>query len=165
MISFLVRGWCIDDLRDALWRWLYRSFSLEYFEAAWAKCAIQILCFFCTSVFFLPSNGHIIQRFIRLMLERLIEINGKTVKIDQVLDNSHAGTVWDGALVIIGYFGRQANQIQNIFMNKTILELGAGTGIVGLAITSFQPKRVILTDFKENLKILEHNKQKNHPAS
>lgn len=37
------------------------------------------------------------------MLSRVIEINNKTITVNQDLSLSHAGTVWDGALVLAYY--------------------------------------------------------------
>ncbi len=42
-----------------------------------------------------------------------------------------------------------------------MLELGSGTGIVGIAAGTFGPKNVILTDLPEYLAILQTNQQRN----
>jgi predicted nicotinamide N-methyase len=41
------------------------------------------------------------------------------------------------------------------------LELGSGTGIVGIAAATFGPKTVLLTDLPEYLTILQANQQRN----
>ncbi|KAJ1914958.1 Protein-lysine N-methyltransferase efm6 [Mycoemilia scoparia] len=50
-------------------------------------------------------------------------------------------------------------QLPMDFSNKVVLELGSGTGIVGLSIARFAPtaKRIILTDQESVLPILQHN--------
>lgn len=51
--------------------------------------------------------------------------------------------VWTGAFLLIACLDR----LQNYFQNKTVLELGSGTGIGGIAVLqAAQPKRVLFTD-------------------
>ncbi len=40
------------------------------------------------------------------MLSKDIDIQGKTISIEQDLSLSHAGTVWDGALVLAYYLAK-----------------------------------------------------------
>jgi|JI6StandDraft_1071083.scaffolds.fasta_scaffold08797_10 predicted nicotinamide N-methyase len=91
------------------------------------------------------------------MLTRDFEVNGGKVSVLQKLELGHAGTVWDGALVLLAYLNKHRLMSQEMLQGKVVLELGSGTGIVGLACNLFQAKTVILTDFPENLQLLRDN--------
>lgn len=58
---------------------------------------------------------------------------------------SHAGTVWDGALVLAYFFEKQNTPL---FLGKNVLELGSGTGVLGLCVALLGPERVYLTDLE-----------------
>ena len=40
------------------------------------------------------------------MIDRNEEVNGKEISIAQDLSLSHAGTVWDGAIVMVYYWNK-----------------------------------------------------------
>lgn len=80
------------------------------------------------------------------MIDRVIEINDKEIYIGQDLTLSHAGTVWDGALTMVYYWNKNKNIAKDLLTNKNVLELGSGTGIVGISAAIFNPKTVYLTD-------------------
>jgi len=48
-----------------------------------------------------------------------------------------------------------------LFKGKCILELGSGTGILGLCVNEFNPNKIILSDLEINTKLLISNKQLN----
>lgn len=95
------------------------------------------------------------------MIDRVIEINEKEISVGQDLTLSHAGTVWDGALTMVYFWNKNKHIANDYLSSKTVLQLGSGTGIVGISATAFNPKKVYLTDLPEYLKILEINQQKN----
>jgi predicted nicotinamide N-methyase len=66
--------------------------------------------------------------------------------IAQDLSLSHAGTVWDGALCLIAYWNKNVNIANEYLLDKNVLELGSGTGAVGIAAAAFGPTKVLLTD-------------------
>jgi predicted nicotinamide N-methyase len=99
------------------------------------------------------------------MIDRVLEINSKEIAISQDLTLSHAGTVWDGALTMAYYWNKNLEIANDFLLNKRVLELGSGTGIVGICAAAFNTKRVYLTDLPEYLKILEINQQKNNHLS
>ncbi len=71
------------------------------------------------------------------MLSKTITLRHKDIVIDQDLSLSHAGTVWDGALVL-AYFWEQNEKLAELFLKgKNVLELGSGTGVLGLAALMF----------------------------
>ena len=76
------------------------------------------------------------------MFERCIEVNVgaedgsndtrvKEVRVSQDFEGSEAVVVWDAALVLAHFLERNRSSFD--LCGKRVLELGAGTGIVGLA--------------------------------
>ncbi|KAJ2161205.1 Protein-lysine N-methyltransferase efm6 [Coemansia sp. RSA 552] len=66
-------------------------------------------------------------------------------------------TVWDAGLVLAKYLERRTAEGLDL-AGKTVLELGAGTGIVGIALARMQPQcRVVVTDKPELLPLLRRN--------
>ena len=91
------------------------------------------------------------------MLERTVEVANQQIKVKQRLDLSHAGTVWDGALILISYLDYNTEKASTMLKGKTILEVGSGTGITGLATIAFEPKHVYLTDLPEYVSLIQEN--------
>ena len=91
------------------------------------------------------------------MIDRVVEVNEIEVAISQDLTLSHAGTVWDGALTMVYYWNKNKQTAFDLLQGKNVLELGSGTGIVGICAAAFSPKTVYLTDLPEYLKILQLN--------
>ena len=91
------------------------------------------------------------------MLERKVEINGCEIKVEQNLGFSHAGTVWDGALVLAHYLQKNKDVSQELITGKNILELGSGTGISGLSTVPFHPRKLYLTDLPGFIPFLQGN--------
>lgn len=77
------------------------------------------------------------------MLDRPLDINGKHIIISQDLSLSHAGTVWDGALTLVYYWEKNKSVAKQLIEHKRVLELGSGTGIVGLTACAFSPTSLI----------------------
>jgi len=69
--------------------------------------------------------------------------------------------VWDAALVLCKYFENVEEFPIGYFTGKKIIELGAGTGCVGLVLSRLGGK-VTLTDQKQMLPLLEHNTKLNN---
>merc|ERR1719436_1862400 len=66
--------------------------------------------------------------------------------------------VWPGGLALARYFERQAVQwAQDSPEGLSVLELGAGTGLVGLAARALGARQVLLTDTKGALPWLRQN--------
>jgi predicted nicotinamide N-methyase len=68
-------------------------------------------------------------------------------------------TIWDGSIVLAKYL--EANPA--IVGNKAVLEVGSGTGIVGIVAGLMGANRSVLTDLQYTLKNLQHNVDKNKP--
>ncbi|KAJ1933072.1 Protein-lysine N-methyltransferase efm6, partial [Linderina macrospora] len=75
-------------------------------------------------------------------------------------------TVWDAALVLSKYIEKQVSLGSLDLSNKTVLELGSGTGVVGLSVALIEPTaKVILSDKQELLPLLLHNVDLNGAAA
>ncbi|KAJ1797037.1 Protein-lysine N-methyltransferase efm6 [Coemansia sp. RSA 2399] len=67
-------------------------------------------------------------------------------------------TVWDAGIVLAKYVDWQTSEGKLDLSGKTVLELGAGTGIVGITLACLQPKcTVVLSDKEELVPLLERN--------
>jgi predicted nicotinamide N-methyase len=73
-------------------------------------------------------------------------------------DAATAGSVWDGALFMVKFLERHALEWLH---NRTVLELGSGVGLVGIAAGVLGARRVILTDLHPNLDLLQRNIREN----
>ncbi|KAJ2438679.1 Protein-lysine N-methyltransferase efm6 [Coemansia sp. RSA 2424] len=74
-------------------------------------------------------------------------------------------TVWDSALVMAKYLDHQTKLGNLDLSQKTVLELGSGTGLVGIAVGRLHPScQVILTDKQELLPLLGRNIELNSAA-
>lgn len=96
------------------------------------------------------------------MEPRTIELNDNIIlQINQDLDYGYAGEIWDAALVL-AYFlkNKKSEAIINI-KNKIIVELGSGTGFIGLILGALGAKKIILTDKGDCLKLLKQNYENN----
>lgn len=67
------------------------------------------------------------------------------------------GCIWDGALVLSKYFAKNFELFLPVFRDKTIMELGSGTGICGIIFSQFLPKTVFLTDLQELSSLMRAN--------
>mmetsp|Transcript_1350 Transcript_1350/g.1819 ORF Transcript_1350/g.1819 Transcript_1350/m.1819 type:complete len:379 (+) Transcript_1350:27-1163(+) len=68
--------------------------------------------------------------------------------------------VWDGALLLALYLERSPCKIQS----KSVLELGAGTGLVGIGAGILGAKEVILTDLEYTMTLMKSNIHLNRDA-
>lgn len=96
------------------------------------------------------------------MLSRIIDVTPtKSLTIKQNLDYGYAGEVWDASLVM-GYFMINSNSEKVIsFKNKSFIELGAGTGILGLIAATKNASKVVLTDKGDCIGMLKENYETN----
>ncbi|CAG8449156.1 6254_t:CDS:2 [Ambispora gerdemannii] len=80
----------------------------------------------------------------------------KTVIIKEILDPSYGCYLWPSSSVLAEYIWRK----KDLFRDKTILELGAGTSLPGFLCALLSPNNhVILTDRSDVPQILENIKQ------
>ncbi|KAJ1482011.1 putative methyltransferase-domain-containing protein, partial [Baffinella frigidus] len=65
--------------------------------------------------------------------------------------------VWDAALVLCEFLALHPDLVRG----KRVVELGSGTGVLGLVCARLGAERVILTDLPEQLPLLEDNVRRN----
>ena len=68
--------------------------------------------------------------------EREIEVHNGTLRIKQVELGDESCVVWDAALVLLKYLQTKSFCVKHELKGKRVLELGAGTGVVGLVAAS-----------------------------
>lgn len=72
------------------------------------------------------------------------------------------GSVWTSGELLAAHLELQQAQYRPLFEGKCVVELGSGTGFVGLAAAAcLQPKHVFLTDLTTHLDCLERNVARN----
>ncbi|KAL3497679.1 hypothetical protein ACH5RR_040411 [Cinchona calisaya] len=80
---------------------------------------------------------------------------------DSVTGRALTGSwIWDSAIVLSHWMSTQA-KLNFDFTNKTVLELGAGTGLPGLTAARLGASRVILTDIEPLIPVLKKNVEVN----
>lgn len=95
------------------------------------------------------------------MQSRTIEIGNNELIINQNLDYGYAGEVWDAALVLSYFLINPKSQSVINPKDKIILELGSGTGIIGLITGFLGAKKIILTDKGGCTKLISENYETN----
>jgi predicted nicotinamide N-methyase len=89
---------------------------------------------------------------------RDIDINDKcSIQIEQIIEGEEGSVVWDSGLVLLDYF----NKHKEFVNNKIILELGSGTGIVGIGLAHLGVSTINLTDRSSMINLLNNNKIRN----
>lgn len=88
---------------------------------------------------------------------RELELNDSTVLNIHQLEEGDAGcVVWDAALVLTKYLEKS-----QLLTGKRILELGSGTGVVGLYCSYNPDTQVVITDLPKLVPLMELNIEKN----
>ena len=75
-----------------------------------------------------------------------MELNDCTLEIYQELEGDVGCVVWDAAIALAKYIEMEKAQAKYNFQGKAVIELGAGTGIVGLvaAVKGYFPYHLAL---------------------
>ena len=94
-------------------------------------------------------------------LEIEIEDDTRTVRLDQRYEGDTGVVVWDAAIVLAKYLEINIGMVRD----KEAVELGSGTGAVGLCAGVLGAKKVILTDQEELVEFLSHNIELNTEVS
>jgi len=81
--------------------------------------------------------------------------------IEQDFDGNLGGTVWDTALVLIKYFEYLPEFPQDYFKGKRIIELGGGTGVIGVTVAVLGADTIV-TDRKSLLGLIQRNVEHNN---
>lgn len=74
--------------------------------------------------------------FCEKTFEREIECKNGTLRIKQAEVGDESCVVWDAALVLAKYFQTEHFCAHEGLADKRVIELGAGTGVVGLIAAS-----------------------------
>ncbi|TMW68646.1 hypothetical protein Poli38472_006114 [Pythium oligandrum] len=92
---------------------------------------------------------------------------GQTLRVKQLLQGELTGfgtglTVWPAACMLLKHlehrYGRGSNSSTEASLeSKLVVELGCGTGVVGIAAAMLGAKRVVLTDVQKLLFLLQMN--------
>lgn len=84
-------------------------------------------------------------------------------QLDLVIHQMEIGdegcVVWDAALVLLKYL-LTPNGLKHVYRNH-VIELGSGTGVVGLAASAAGAKTVTITDLPSLLPLIQHNIKEN----
>lgn len=94
----------------------------------------------------LVTGGRLGIDFVRASLSSIdILVGDKTLTIEQKLNNEElSGVVWDAGLLITDFLKTN----ETLLENKTVLDLGCGTGVVGLVACLLNARSVTFTDTK-----------------
>jgi len=87
----------------------------------------------------------------------LDHLSGKTLNITQNTSSDVGCVVWDAALVFINYLSKTYVEKKDDFKDKTVIELGTGTGVVGLAAATVDCKKVYITDLEQYAELAKQN--------
>ena len=86
-------------------------------------------------------------------------MNNEELIITEDKKFGYAGEIWNCARVLSEFMC--SNKIRKMFKDKTVLEIGSGTGYCGLTAALLGTTTVYLTDREENLEIIEKNYNNN----
>lgn len=107
-----------------------------------------------------PTTVWLEQSEDRYFVRELEKNDGSVVKVNQCLKGDVGHVVWDAAIVLAKYLETKAFMNSatglNTLASKNVLELGAGTGIVGLVAATLGA-HVILTDLDDLQDLLKKN--------
>ena len=85
--------------------------------------------------------------------------------IVQESESKTGGVIWDAALVLEAFIRKTAKSAAHLFdgkylpvlKNATVLDLGTGTGFMGLSFLPYRCKSIILTDLPTELGLAHKN--------
>merc|ERR1711865_504113 len=93
--------------------------------------------------------------------DRELDVGGDALTVTQDWQVGHGGTVFDAALTTVGHL---VSKGKPYWRGKRVVELGSGTGVVGLAASVLGAKEVGLTDVAANSQLLAYNAQEHLDA-
>ncbi|KAF1332012.1 Beta-glucosidase 30, partial [Globisporangium splendens] len=88
-------------------------------------------------------------------------VNGKPLRVKQLLQGELNGlgtglTVWPAACVLLKHLDHRFGATKQL-QNQFVLELGSGTGAVGIAAAMLHARRVVVTDVDNVLFLMQEN--------
>ncbi|OQS05081.1 kinesin, partial [Thraustotheca clavata] len=95
--------------------------------------------------------------------EFCVSLGSRTLRVRQIANGEVNGlgtglSVWPAACVLLKYLEHEYGYLKG----KAVLELGCGTGVVGLAAALLGADQVVLTDQDQVQFLIHHNAQLNH---
>ncbi|KAK4511055.1 uncharacterized protein ATC70_012265 [Mucor velutinosus] len=87
------------------------------------------------------------------------------ILLAQDMSGGCGGKIWKCANIMIDYFIWKNNQLHGkLFEGQKIVEIGAGTGLVGLAVAKICPalKQIVITDQLPMMGLMQENIKLNH---
>ncbi|XP_063860985.1 protein N-lysine methyltransferase METTL21D-like isoform X1 [Scylla paramamosain] len=88
---------------------------------------------------------------------------GRSLQLKQEVEGDVGCVVWDAAIVLAKYLEVREKGKRKLLKGSSVVELGAGTGCVGLAAALLGASHVTLTDLPELLPLLKINCAQNTP--
>ena len=99
-------------------------------------------------------------------LSRVVFGSGQAINIEQEYDGAEEGSVlWDASRTLLAHVAHARESGIDEISGKRLLEIGSGTGAVGLALACMGAKSVILTDKASQLPLMRRNLRHNQPES
>jgi len=94
---------------------------------------------------------------------RVIELCDDELRIEQLTEGEEGCVVWDAALVLISYLIKKKEEMgAKATIHDSVLDLGSGTGVVGLALLKMgMAQRVTLSDRESQIPLLRRNAELN----
>lgn len=90
------------------------------------------------------------------------QVGPHKIRIDQETKLGLGGSVWEAAIVLSRFLHSHPEMTAGA---KSILELGSGTGLCGIAVAKFFPGTVTITDLPIYQDLLHHNAELNASPS
>eukprot|EP00199_Chlamydomonas_sp_CCMP681_P005420 CAMPEP_0119105744 /NCGR_PEP_ID=MMETSP1180-20130426/3629_1 /TAXON_ID=3052 ORGANISM="Chlamydomonas cf sp, Strain CCMP681" /NCGR_SAMPLE_ID=MMETSP1180 /ASSEMBLY_ACC=CAM_ASM_000741 /LENGTH=248 /DNA_ID=CAMNT_0007090883 /DNA_START=39 /DNA_END=785 /DNA_ORIENTATION=- len=94
----------------------------------------------------------------------LLGCSGLQISDSSDMADDAAAVVWDSALVLLHYLSKRQREGRCLVSGRPVLELGSGTGVVGLAAAALGASSVALTDLSHVLPNIQRNIQANQAA-
>lgn len=86
------------------------------------------------------------------------------IQVEQEYSNAEEGSVvWDASRSFLAHVSRMIEVGNDPIAGKRLLEIGSGTGVVGLALARLGAKSVIMTDKDSQLPLMRRNCEHNQP--
>jgi len=89
-----------------------------------------------------------------------------SINIEQEFEDAEEGSVlWDASRSLLAHVAWQRSRgIDDLVAGRRLLEIGAGTGAVGLALARMGAREVVMTDKPSQLPLMRRNREHNHHA-
>lgn len=84
-----------------------------------------------------------------------------SVNIWQRCTSDESGVVWDAAILLAKYLEKSCRESVIDLSNWNILELGSGTGFLGIWTAALGASSVLMTDLPQNLNLIQRNVREN----